>query len=82
MVDLDGIWLPVAREPCGTCRYGLPEDGSDDHGNTRQIHAGQTEREIQTWLGLQVSKASMANITGVDRSTLSHCIRSRRLRQQ
>jgi len=40
------------------------------------------EGEIQTLLGLQVSKASMANITGVDRSTLYHCIRSRRLRQQ
>jgi DNA invertase Pin-like site-specific DNA recombinase len=40
------------------------------------------EREIQILLGLQVSKVSMANITGVDRSTLYHCIRSRRLRQQ
>jgi DNA invertase Pin-like site-specific DNA recombinase len=40
------------------------------------------EGEIQTLLELQVSKVSMANITGVDRSTLYHCIRSRRLRQQ
>jgi len=40
------------------------------------------EGEIQTLLGLQVSKASIANITGVDRSTLYHFIRSRGLRQQ
>jgi DNA invertase Pin-like site-specific DNA recombinase len=36
------------------------------------------EGEIQTWLGLRVSKASMAKITGVDRSTLDHLIGSRR----
>ena len=36
-------------------------------------------REIQTLLALQVSKASIAKITGVDRSTLSHFMRSRGL---
>jgi DNA invertase Pin-like site-specific DNA recombinase len=40
------------------------------------------EGEIQTLLGLQVSKASIAKITGVDRSTLDHFIRSRQLSQK
>ena len=40
------------------------------------------EGEIQTLLGLRVSKASIAKITGVDRSTLDHFIRSRRLSQK
>ena len=40
------------------------------------------EREIQTLLGLQVSKASIAKITGVDRSTLYHFMQSRRLIQK
>lgn len=40
------------------------------------------EHEIQTLLALQVSKASIAKITGVDRSTLYHFIQSRRLMQQ
>ena len=40
------------------------------------------EQEIQTLLGLQVSKASIAKITGVDRSTLYHFMRSRRLIQK
>jgi len=37
------------------------------------------EAEIQRLLALNVSKASIATITGVDRSTLYHFIRSRRL---
>ena len=37
------------------------------------------EAAIQRLLALNVSKASIAQITGVDRSTLSHFIRSRRL---
>jgi DNA invertase Pin-like site-specific DNA recombinase len=37
------------------------------------------EQAIQTLLGLQVSKASIAKITGVDRSTLYHFMRSREL---
>jgi DNA invertase Pin-like site-specific DNA recombinase len=40
------------------------------------------EQEIQTLLGLQVSKASIAKITGVDRSTLYHFMQSRRLIQK
>src|SRR5262249_38048688 len=40
------------------------------------------EHEIQTLLELEVSKASIAKITGVDRSTLYHFIQSRRLMQQ
>jgi DNA invertase Pin-like site-specific DNA recombinase len=37
------------------------------------------EAEIQRLLALNVSKASIAKITGVDRSTLYHFMRSRRL---
>ena len=40
------------------------------------------EQEMQTLLGLQVSKASIAKITGVDRSTLYHFMQSRRLIQK
>jgi DNA invertase Pin-like site-specific DNA recombinase len=40
------------------------------------------EQEIQTLLGLQVSKASIAKITGGDRSTLYHFMQSRRLIQK
>ena len=40
------------------------------------------EQEIQTLLGLQVSKASIAKITGVDRSTLYHFMQSRHLIQK
>lgn len=40
------------------------------------------EREIQTLLGLQVSKASIAKIMGVDRATLAHFLHSRGLVQQ
>jgi DNA invertase Pin-like site-specific DNA recombinase len=37
------------------------------------------EAQIKELLGLHVSKASIAKITGVDRATLYHFIRSRRL---
>jgi DNA invertase Pin-like site-specific DNA recombinase len=37
------------------------------------------ETQIKELLGLHVSKASIAKITGVDRATLYHFIRSRRL---
>jgi DNA invertase Pin-like site-specific DNA recombinase len=37
------------------------------------------EEEIQRFLNLQVSKSSIAKITGVDRSTLYHFIRTRQL---
>jgi len=40
------------------------------------------EREIQALLGLQVSKASIAKITGVDRSTLYHVMSSRGIMQK
>jgi DNA invertase Pin-like site-specific DNA recombinase len=40
------------------------------------------ECEIQTLLALEVSKASIAKITGVDRSTLYHFMRSRGIRQK
>jgi DNA invertase Pin-like site-specific DNA recombinase len=40
------------------------------------------EQEIQTLLGLRVSKASIAKMTGVDRSTLVHFIQSRGLMQK
>ena len=37
------------------------------------------KEEIKTLLALRVSKASIAKITGVDRATLYHFLRSRRL---
>ena len=37
------------------------------------------EKEIQDFLALHVSKASIAKITGVDRATLAHFLRSRHL---
>jgi DNA invertase Pin-like site-specific DNA recombinase len=37
------------------------------------------EKEIQDLLALHVSKASIAKITGVDRATLAHFLRSRHL---
>jgi DNA invertase Pin-like site-specific DNA recombinase len=40
------------------------------------------EEEIQKLLQLKVSKASIAKITGVDRSTLAHFLRSRHLLPQ
>jgi DNA invertase Pin-like site-specific DNA recombinase len=40
------------------------------------------EHEMHPFLALQVSKASIAKITGVDRATLYHCIRSRGLMPQ
>jgi DNA invertase Pin-like site-specific DNA recombinase len=40
------------------------------------------EGEIQTPLDLQISKASIAKITGTDRSTLYHFLRSRGLMQK
>jgi DNA invertase Pin-like site-specific DNA recombinase len=40
------------------------------------------EAEIRRLLALNVSKASIAKITGVDRSTLYHFIRSRRLSKE
>jgi DNA invertase Pin-like site-specific DNA recombinase len=40
------------------------------------------EAEIRRLLALSVSKASIAKITGVDRSTLYHFIRSRRLSRE
>ena len=39
------------------------------------------EADILRLLGLRVSKASMAKITGVDRSTLDHFMRSRHVSQ-
>lgn len=37
------------------------------------------EEEIRELLGLNVSKSSIAKITGVDRATLNHFIKTRRL---
>lgn len=48
-------------------------------GRLGQSKLSGKEEEIRRLLALDVSKASIAKITGVDRSTLSHFIRSRRL---
>lgn len=48
-------------------------------GRLGQSKLSGKEEEIRRLLALDVSKTSIAKITGVDRSTLSHFIRSRRL---
>jgi DNA invertase Pin-like site-specific DNA recombinase len=48
-------------------------------GKLGQSKLNGKEEEIQRLLSLHVSKSSIAKITGVDRSTLYHFIRSRQL---
>ena len=54
-------------------RLGSPK------GRLGQSKLSGREDEIQQLLDLHVSKSSIAKITGVDRSTLYHFIRSRHL---
>jgi DNA invertase Pin-like site-specific DNA recombinase len=49
-------------------------------GKLGQSRLNGKEEEIQQLLNLRVSKSSIAKITGVDRSTLYHFMRSRHLR--
>jgi len=48
-------------------------------GRLGQSKLDGKKEEITTLLVLRVSKASIANSTGVDRATLYHCMRSRGL---
>ena len=48
-------------------------------GRLGQSKLDGKEADIRRLLGLHVSKASIAKITGVDRSTLYHFMRSRHL---
>jgi DNA invertase Pin-like site-specific DNA recombinase len=57
-------------------RLGRPK-GKLDHSKLNG-----KEDDIQRLLTLKVSKASIAKITGVDRSTLYHFMRSRNLMPQ
>jgi hypothetical protein len=50
-----------------------------DRGRLGTSKLDGKEADIRRLLALNVSKASIAKTTGVDRSTLSHFIRSRHL---
>ena len=86
MVTLFGLFAEIERElismrtkeglaaaRASGKRLGRPK------GRLGQSRLNGKEDEIQKLLDLKVSKASIAKITGVDRSTLYHFMRSRHL---
>ena len=86
MVTLFGLFAEIERElismrtkeglaaaRASGKRLGRPK------GRLGQSKLNGQEEEIQRLLNLQVSKSSIAKITGVDRSTLYHFIRTRQL---
>ena len=86
MVTLFGLFAEIERElismrtkeglaaaRASGKRLGRPK------GRLGQSRLNGKEDEIQRLLDLKVSKASIAKITGVDRSTLYHFMRSRHL---
>jgi DNA invertase Pin-like site-specific DNA recombinase len=86
MVTLFGLFAEIERElismrtkeglaaaRASGKRLGRPK------GKLGQSKLNDKEDEIQRLLNLEVSKSSIAKITGVDRSTLYHFIRSRHL---
>ena len=86
MVTLFGLFADIERElismrtkeglaaaRASGKRLGRPK------GKLGQSKLNGKEDEIQRLLTLKVSKASIAKITGVDRSTLYHFMRSRNL---
>jgi DNA invertase Pin-like site-specific DNA recombinase len=86
MVTLFGLFAEIEREltsmrtkeglaaaRASGKRLGRPK------GRLGQSKLNGKEEEIQRLLSLQVSKSSIAKITGVDRSTLYHFIRTRQL---
>jgi DNA invertase Pin-like site-specific DNA recombinase len=89
MVTLFGLFAEIERElislrtkeALATARAAGKRLGRPPGARGRSKLDGK-EPEIQALLALQVSKASIAKITGVDRSTLYHFIQSRRLMQQ
>lgn len=66
----------LAAARAGGKRLGRPK------GKLGQSKLSGKEDEIQRLLKLNVSKSSIARITGVDRSTLHHFIESRNLKPQ
>ena len=89
MVTLFGLFADIERElismrtkeglaaaRASGKRLGRPK------GRLGQSRLNGKEDEIQRLLDLRVSKASIAKITGVDRSTLYHFMRSRHLLPQ
>ena len=89
MVTLFGLFAEIERElismrtkeglaaaRASGKRLGRPK------GRLGQSRLNGKEDEIQRLLDLKVSKASIAKITGVDRSTLYHFMRSRHLLPQ
>ena len=86
MVTLFGLFAEIERElismrtkeglaaaRASGKRLGRPK------GRLGQSKLNGREEEIQRLLSLQVSKSSIAKITGVDRSTLYHFIRTRQI---
>jgi DNA invertase Pin-like site-specific DNA recombinase len=67
-----------AKEALAAARAAGKRLGRPRGTHSRSKLDGQ-ETRIKEILALQVSKASIAKITGVDRATLYHFIRSRRL---
>ena len=89
MVTLFGLFADIERElismrtkeglaaaRASGKRLGRPK------GRLGQSRLNGKEDEIQKLLDLRLSKASIAKITGVDRSTLYHFMRSRHLLPQ
>ena len=79
-----GSWSTCVESPVGedACEMvGRQLRALDRRSDeTLKLHAVLSkEDEIQKLLDLKVSKASIAKITGVDRSTLYHFMRSRHL---
>ena len=86
MVTLFGLFAEIERELISMrTKEGLAAArASGKHLGRPKGRLGQSklngkEEEIQRLLNLQVSKSSIAKITGVDRSTLYHFIRTRQL---
>jgi DNA invertase Pin-like site-specific DNA recombinase len=73
MRTIEGLAAARAK---GAQKLGRPK------GSRGKSKLDGREEEISEWLAKNVSKASIAKITGVDRSTLYHFIRSRGLQKK
>ena len=82
MVTLFGLFAEIERELISMrTKEGLAAARASGK-RLGQSRLNGKEDEIQRLLDLRVSKASIAKITGVDRSTLYHFMRSRHLLPQ
>ena len=82
MVTLFGLFADIERELISMrTKEGLAAARASGK-RLEQSRLNGKEDEIQRLLDLRVSKASIAKITGVDRSTLYHFMRSRHLLPQ